>query len=61
MRFGAVGEMDKGVFIQSVDGARLTAFGAEYSSTDTYQLLPCVYLPSKSYDYYSISVAKEEW
>ncbi|CAI7992696.1 IgGFc-binding protein [Geodia barretti] len=61
IRFGAVGEMDKGVFFQSVDGVRLsaTAFGAEYSSSDTYQLLPCVYLPSKNYEYYAISVAKE--
>ena len=61
IRFGAVGEMDKVVFIQSADGTSLsaTAFGAEYSSSDTYQLLPCVYLPSKYYEYYAISVAKE--
>ncbi|CAI8020180.1 Adhesion G-protein coupled receptor V1, partial [Geodia barretti] len=60
MRFGDVGETDKGVFIQSMDGAKLsvTAFGAEFSSSDTYQLLPCVYLPS-NYEYYAISVAKE--
>ena len=60
MRFGDVGETDKGVFIQSMDGAKLsvTAFGAEFSSSDTYQLLPCVYLPS-NYEYYAVSVAKE--
>ena len=60
MRFGAVGETDKGVFIQSMDGAKLsvTAFGTEFSSSDTYQLLPCVYLPS-NYEYYAVSVAKE--
>ena len=60
MRFGAVGETDKGVVIQSMDGAKLsvTAFGAEFSSSDTYQLLPCVYLPS-NYEYYAVSVAKE--
>ena len=60
MRFGAIGETDKGVFIQSLNGARLsvTAFGTEYSSSDTYTLLPCVYLPSK-YEYYAVSVSKE--
>ena len=59
IRFGAVGKTDKGVFIQSVNGAHLsgTAFGAEYSSSDTYKFLPPVHLPSK-YEYYAVSVAK---
>ena len=34
MRFGSVGERDKGVVVQSMDGARLsvTAFGGESTS-----------------------------
>ena len=49
LRFGSPGERDKGVVVKSVDGARLavTAFGGEVTSTDTYQILPLVYLPSK--------------
>ena len=60
MRFGSVGERDKGVVVQSVDGARLsvTAFGGEFTSSDTYQILPCVHLPS-TYEYYAVSVAKD--
>ena len=60
LRFGAVGEKDKGVFIQSTEGARLsvTALGSEISSSDTYTLLPCVHLPSQ-YEYYAMSVTKE--
>ena len=60
MRFGSVGERDKGVVVQSVDGARfsVTAFGGEFTSSDTYQILPCVHLPS-NYEYYAVSVAKD--
>ena len=60
LRFGSPGERDKGVVVQSVDGARLavTAFGGESTSSDTYQILPLVYLPSK-YEYYAVSVAKD--
>ena len=60
MRFEAVGETDKGVFIKSMNGTRLsiTAFGTEFSSSDTYTILPCVYLPSQ-YEYYAVSVAKD--
>ena len=57
LRFGSPGERDKGVVVQSVDGARL-AFGGEVTSTDTYQILPLVYLPSK-YEYYAVSVPKD--
>ena len=59
-RFGSSSERDKGVVVQSVDGARLavTAFGGESTSSDTYQILPLVYLPSK-YEYYAVSVAKD--
>ena len=46
LRFGSPGERNKGVIVQSMDGARLavTAFGGETTSSDTYQILPLVYL-----------------
>ena len=61
LRLQDIGEMDKGVFIQSSNGSKLsmTALGDELTSSDTYQLLPCVYLPSM-YEYYAVSVAKED-
>ena len=42
LRFGSPGERNKGVVVQSMDGARLavTAFGGESTSSDTYQILP---------------------
>ena len=60
LRFESQGERDKVVVVQSVDGARLavTPFGGEVTSTDTYQIMPLVYLPSK-YEYYAVSVAKD--
>ena len=60
LRFGSSSERDKVVVVQSVDGARLavTAFGGESTSSDTYQILPLVYLPSK-YEYYAVSVARD--
>ena len=50
-------KMDKGVFIESTDGGKLslTAFSSEFTSSDTFQLLPCVYLPSR-YEFYAVSV-----
>ena len=59
LRLKDIGKSGKGVSIRSVNGAKLsvTAFGDELTSSDTYQLLPCVYLPSL-YEYYAVSVAK---
>ena len=60
LRFGAVGEQDKGVFIQSMDRAKLvvTAFGGEFSSSDTYRVVPVVFLPS-TYEYYAMCARKD--
>ena len=55
------GKTDRGVCIQSEEGAKLlvTADGSEFTSSDTFQLLPCVYLPS-IYEYYAVSVAIDD-
>ena len=55
------GERGKSVSIQSSNGSKLsvTAHNDELTSSDTYQLLPCVYLPSM-YEYYAVSVAKKD-
>ena len=49
--------MDKGVSIKTTNGGKLsvTALGDELSSSDTYQVLPVVYLPTE-YEYYTVSV-----
>ena len=57
IRLEETGQKRKGISIQSSNGARLsvTALGDELSSSDTYQLLPCVYLPGR-YEFYAVSV-----
>ena len=51
LRLEALGEQDKAVFIQSENGARLsvTACGTECASSDTYQVIPNVFI-SSSYE-----------
>ena len=61
LRLENIGEMGKGVVVRSMDGAGLsvTAYGDELTSSDTYRILPCVYLPSV-YEYYAVSVAVQD-
>ena len=53
--------MDKGISIRSTNGTKLsvTALSNELTSSDTYKLLPCVYLPTM-YEHYAVSVAMED-
>ena len=57
IRLRETGRNAKGISIQSSNEARLsvTAIGDELSSSDTYQLLPRVYLPG-TYEFYAVSV-----
>ena len=51
-------ERDKGVFISSKDGDPLSviALAEEMQSSDTFKVLPCIPLPSATYEYYAVSV-----
>ena len=51
-------ERNKGVFISSKDGDPLSviAFAEEMQSSDTFKVLPCISLPSATYEYYAVSV-----
>ena len=61
LRLQDIGEMDKGISIRSTNGTKLsvTALSNELTSSDTYKLLPCVYLPTM-YEHYAVSVAMED-
>ena len=61
LRLQDIGEMDKGISIRSTNGTKLsvTALSNEFTSSDTYKLLPCVYLPTM-YEHYAVSVAMED-
>ena len=59
-QFESIGKEDNRVFIKSINRAKLvvTAFAGEISSSDTYRVLPMVFLPSM-YEYYSMCVRKD--
>ena len=58
IRLVDVGERDEGVCVRSVEGQDLSvvAFGEEFTSADTFKVLPCVFLPNREYEYFVVSV-----
>ena len=54
-----IGDQNNAIFVQSMDQGQLsvTALGDELTSSDTFHVLPCVYLPSQ-YEYYAVSVER---
>ena len=51
---------DQSIIIRSENGDALSvvAFAEEYSSSDTFRVMPCVRLPDVGYEYYAVSVPK---
>ena len=51
---------DQSIVIRSENGDALSvvAFAEEYSSSDTFRVMPCVRLPDVGYEYYAVSVPK---
>ena len=49
---------DRAIVVQSLNGDQLSVVGyaEEFTSSDTFKVLPCVYLPVENYEYYAISV-----
>lgn len=49
---------NRAIVVQSLNGDPLSVVGyaEEFTSSDTFKVLPCVYLPVESYEYYAISV-----
>ena len=58
IRLTNVRERDEGVCVRSVDGQDLSvvAYGEEFTSADTFKVLPCVFLPNREYEYFVVSV-----
>ena len=61
LRLNNIGERDKAVVVESLNGQRISVVGLseEVTSSDTFCVLPLVFLPT-SYEYYAISVPKTE-
>ena len=51
---------DQSIIVRSENGDALSvvAFAEEYSSSDTFRVMPCVRLPDVGYEYYAVSVPK---
>ena len=51
---------DQAIVVNSVNGDPLSvvAFAEEFSSSDTFRVMPCVRLPDTGYEYYAVSVPR---
>ena len=58
LRLSSIQTRDKGIFVRSLQGEALSvvALAEEFTSVDSFKVLPCVYLPDSGYDYYAVSV-----
>ena len=58
IRLTGIRERDEGVYVRSLEGQDLSvvAFNEEYTSADTFKVLPCVFLPNREYEYFAVSV-----
>lgn len=60
LKLNSAGTRDRGVFIESISDSPLSvvAYSEEYTSSDTFKALPCIFLPDAGYEYYAVSVPK---
>ena len=58
IRLTGVGDRDEGVYVRSPEGQDLSivAYAEEFTSADTFKVLPCVFLPDREYEYFVVSV-----
>ena len=55
-------DRDRAVIVQSLNGARINVvgFSEEITSADSFCILPTVFQPSSYYEYYAVSVPREQ-
>ena len=58
LRLSSIRTRDNGIFVRSLQGETLSvvALAEEFTSIDTFKVLPCAYLPDFGYEYYAVSV-----
>ena len=56
----SVKSRDQAIIVKSDSGDQLSvvAYAEEYSSSDTFKVMPCVRLPDTGYEYYAVSVPR---
>ena len=57
------GTRDQAIVVRSETGDPLSvvAYAEEFSSSDTFKVMPCVRLPDKGYEYYAVSVPRAKF
>ena len=60
LRIDDIRTRDNGIFLRSLQGEALSvvALASEFTSADTFKVLPSVYLPDVGYEYYAVSVPR---
>ena len=60
LKIGDVRTRGNGIFVRSLQGEALSvvALATEFTSADTFKVLPGVYLPDFGYEYYAVSVPR---
>ena len=60
LRLNSIRTRGNGILVRSLHGEALSvvALATEFTSTDTFKVLPCVYLPDFGYEYYAVSVPR---
>ena len=60
IRLEDVSDRDKGIYVRSLDGRGLSiaALTEEFTSVETFKVLPCVFLPNQGYEYFVVSVQR---
>ena len=53
-----ISDRDEGICVRSLDGQGLSvvALTEEFTSAETFRVLPCVFLPNQGYEYFVVSV-----
>ena len=60
LRLVDISDRDKGICVRSLDGQGLSvvALTEEFTSAETFRVLPCVFLPNQGYEYFVVSVQR---
>ena len=62
LRLADISDRDEGICVRSVDGQGLSvvALTEEFTSAETFRVLPCVFLPNQGYEYFVVSVQRPQ-
>ena len=62
LRLTDISDRDEGICVRSLDsqGLSIVALTEEFTSVETFKVLPCVFLPNQGYEYFVVSVQRSQ-